>query len=641
MNDFLPMTPSEIRERGWEAPDVVFVSGDAYVDHPSFGAAILGRWLEFHGYKVALLSQPDWRSPDAWRAFGRPRLCYAVSAGAMDSMINHYTASRKRRNADAYSPGGSIGLRPDRAASVYVQRCREAFKGVPVIVGGVEASMRRVAHYDYWSDTVMPSMLVRSKAHLLAYGTGERSLLEIVQRLASGEAIEDLRDIRGVAYLLGKKEGVPQHEWESAATDRHDVALPSFEEVKHDKQAFARATRLFHRETNPRNARRLLQLQGDRMLVVNPPALPMSEAEMDAAHDLPYQRTAHPSYGKAVEIPAWQTIRNSVQVMRGCFGGCSFCSITLHQGREIQSRSRESILREVEEIASRPDFKGEISDIGGPTANMWRMGCGDKSVEARCRRSSCIFPKRCTLLNTDHGPLVQLMKEARQVPGVRQVRVSSGIRMDLAEGEDEYLRALAAHHVGGQLKVAPEHVSQRVLSQMKKTSAEHFERFEKNFHAASKAAGKEQYLIPYFMASHPGSGQAEAIELAVYLKRKGYRPRQVQDFIPVPMDVATCMYYTGLDPETMKPVTTARRVSERAEQRALLQYFKPENHATVKSVLERAGRRDLIGDGPDCLIAARPARKPIAIAQRDASRRPRKAGYRRAARDGAERDRDN
>ena len=622
---FLPTSRSEMEARGWDSADVVFVSGDAYVDHPSFAAAILGRWLEAHGFRVAILAQPDWRSAEAWREFGAPRLFYAVSAGNMDSMINHYTANRKRRNADAYSPGGQIGLRPDRAAAVYAQRCREAFKGVPVVTGGVESSLRRVAHYDYWSDKVWPSNLVTSKADLLAYGMGERTILAVAQRLAAGETVRDLRDLPGVAYLLGAREEL--EDTPHSVEGREDVHLPDFDQVVSDPRAFAVATRLVHRETNPANAGRLIQAHGPRQLVINPPAEPLSESELDRLHELPYARQSHPRYTES--IPAWETIQDSVQIMRGCFGGCSFCSITLHQGRRIQSRSQDSVLREIKTLTERPGFKGHVSDAGGPTANMYRMRCSQPEVEARCRRLSCVHPKVCKLLDTDHSDLRRLMKESRSIPGVKKVHVASGIRMDLAADEPEYLSELAEHHVGGHLKVAPEHVSPHVLRMMKKPGVDGFDRFAQGFKEASKAAGKEQYLVPYFIASHPGSGLDEMIELALYLKSNGYRPRQVQDFIPAPMDIATCMYHTGLDPETLEPVHSARTQNDRNLQRALLQYWKPENHALVKRALEQAGRLDLIGETPDCLI---PSRAPRHTAAPGPGRKKPGGGYRGSAR---------
>ena len=628
---FLATTPQDVEARGWDRVDVLFVTGDAYVDHPSFAMAILGRWLESQGFRVAILAQPDWRSADAWRAFAPPRLFCAVSAGNMDSMINHFTASRKRRNADAYSPGGRIGLRPDRPTAVYAQRCREAWKGVPVVIGGVEASLRRIAHYDYWSDRVWPSILVTSKADLLGYGMGESTLLEIARRLDRGESLAELRQLPGVAYLLGRNEVLPSApEWDGEAGP---VELPDAETVETDRRAFAEMTRRFHHETNPRNARRLLQRHGDRCVVINPPAQGLDEATLDRLHELPYTRRPHPDYD--APPPAWETIRDSVQIMRGCFGGCTFCSITMHQGRAIQSRSSESVLREVAKIASAPDFKGSISDLGGPTANMYRMRCTKPEVERVCRRLSCVHPKVCRLLDTDHAPTLDLMRRARAVPGVKRVHVASGIRMDLAAGQDEYLEELAAHHVGGHLKVAPEHVSDRTLELMKKPGRRSFEIFAERFEAASRRAGKEQYLVPYFIASHPGSGVEEMIELAIFLKQRGYRPRQVQDFIPAPMDIATCMYWTGLDPLTMKPVETIKRLQDRKVQRALLQFFAPENWGTVRAALVKAGREDLIGDGPDCLIPARPPRGRSQGPEPGtrSERRGPKRGYRRPSRD--------
>ncbi len=633
------MSRADIEARGWDRADIIFVSGDAYVDHPSFAMAILGRWLEEHGFRVALLCQPDWQSADAWRELGAPRLFCAVSAGNMDSMINHYTANKKRRNADAYSPGGEIGLRPDRPTAVYAQRCREAFKGVPVISGGVEASLRRIAHYDYWSDRVWPSNLVTSKADLLGYGMGESILLEIAQRLDRGEDLASLRSMRGVAYLLGKNETLPEMGFEGALGDE-TIELPSLAEVKDDPRAFANMTRQLHHETNPSNARRLTQLHGDRLLVVNPPALPLDEKMMDRIHELPYTRDPHPDY--EAPPPAWETIKDSVQIMRGCFGGCTFCSITMHQGREIQSRSPDSILNEVKALAKRPDFKGSISDLGGPTANMYRMRCSKPEVERVCRRLSCVHPKVCKLLGTDHAPTLDLMRRAREVPGVKRVHIASGIRMDLAANEPEYLEELAAHHVGGHLKVAPEHVSERVLQMMKKPGRKGFEIFAERFERASKRAGKEQYLVPYFIASHPGSGVEDMIELAIFLKERGYRPRQVQDFIPAPMDLATCMYWTGFDPLTMKKVDTAKRLKDRNVQRALLQFFAPDNWATVRAALRQAGREDLIGEGPDCLISARPPRRgsrdgsgkgPSGERRGPGDRGPTGGGYRRTSRE--------
>lgn len=595
-------------ERGWDAADVVFVSGDAYLDHPSFAAALLGRVLEAAGFRVAILSQPDWKSADPWRELGAPRLFYAVSAGNMDSMINHYTANKKRRNEDAYSPGGRIGLRPDRATGVYAQRCREAFKGVPVVIGGVEASLRRIAHFDYWSETVRPSMLVTSKADLCGFGMGERVILEIAKRLDAGDTVQDLRDLRGVAYLLGKNESLPDPEQET-------IELPSLELAKEDLGAFADMTRLLHHETNPYNARRLVQAHGDRTLVVNPPELPLDESEMDGIYDLPYTRLPHPTY--ADPIPAWTMIKDSISIMRGCFGGCTFCSITMHQGRVIQNRSEKSILKEAREIAAAPDFKGHVSDLGGPTANMYRMRCKDPEVEKICRRLSCIHPKICKLLGTDHGPTIDLMRKTRDLPGIKKVHIQSGVRTDLAVQDPVYLEELAQHHVGGHLKVAPEHTSPEVLKLMKKPDIESYDDFADQFQAASQRVGKEQYLVPYFIASHPGSTVEDMIDLALFLKARGYKPRQVQDFIPAPMDIATCMYHTGLDPITMKPVFTVKKLRDRMTQRALMQFFAPENYFTVHEALVAAGREDLIGSGKECLIPSKP---PPSAARRSKGR---------------------
>jgi uncharacterized radical SAM protein YgiQ len=601
-----PMSRAEITARGWDAVDVVFVTGDAYVDHPSFAMAILARALEAAGFRVAMLSQPDWHSCAPWRQFGRPRLFFAVSAGNMDSLINHYTANKKVRNDDAYSPGGRIGRRPDRATLPYCHRAREAFPGVPVIAGGVEASLRRLAHYDYWSESVRRSILFDAKADLLVYGMGEEAIVEVAQRLAAGQTVRDLRDMRGVAYVLGASETPACEAWQ----ERDATLLPSYEEVKGDKLVFAEATRLIHVNTNPYNAKTLVQYHERQAVVVNPPALPLTQAEMDRIYDLPYTRRPHPSYTEP--IPAYEMIKDSVTLMRGCFGGCTFCSITAHQGRIIQSRSHDSVLREVRKMAADPEFKGIISDLGGPTANMYEMRCTRPEVEAKCKRLSCVHPTLCKLLGTDHGPLVQLMRRARTEPGIRKVLVASGIRMDLAQLSPEYMTELAAHHVGGHLKVAPEHTDTQVLDLMKKPDNDNFKTFARDFRRASQEAGKpKQYLVPYYIASHPGSDVHAMIDLAVFLKRNGYRPDQVQDFIPAPFDIATCMYYTGLDPFTKKPVYVANHLRDRKLQRALLQFFKPENYFEVRKALEQAGRQDLIGGGCDALIPAQPPKEAL------------------------------
>jgi uncharacterized radical SAM protein YgiQ len=640
-----PMTRQEMAARGWDYVDIVFVTGDAYVDHPSFAMAILARVLEKAEFRVAMLSQPDWRSCEPWRQFGRPRLFFAVSAGNMDSLINHYTANKKVRNDDAYSPGGRIGLRPDRATLAYCQRARQAFPGVPIIAGGVEASLRRLAHYDYWSDTVRRSILLDAKADLLVYGMGEKAIVEIARRLAAGQTVKDLRDMPGIAFALGASESgdlavrsanegrrppllarrAPQRcmvdgtafvDLAGVPTEKRGglpmsfCLLPSFEQVKADKLAFVEATRLSHLNTNPLNAKHLVQYHERQAVVVNPPALPLTQADMDEIYDLPYTRRPHPSYQEP--IPAYEMIKDSVTIMRGCFGGCTFCSITAHQGRIIQSRSQESVLKEVRKMAADPEFKGVISDIGGPTANMYQMRCSRPEVEAKCKRLSCIHPTICKLLGTDHGPLVQLMRRARTEPGMRKVLVASGVRMDLAQNSPEYMEELTAHHVGGHLKVAPEHTDPHVLDLMKKPVNNNFEGFADAFKKASVKAGKaKQYLVPYYIASHPGSDLHAMIDLAVFLKRNGYRPDQVQDFIPAPFDVATCMFYTGIDPFSGQEVFVARHLRDRKLQRALLQFFKPENYFEVRKALEQAGRTDLIGGGCDALIPSQPPKEAL------------------------------
>jgi uncharacterized radical SAM protein YgiQ len=625
-----PMSRREMDALGWDAVDVVFVTGDAYVDHPSFAMAILHRVLEAGGFRVAMLSQPDWHSCEPWRQFGRPRLFFAISAGNMDSMINHYTANKKVRNDDAYSPGGKIGLRPDRATLAYCQRAREAFAGVPIIAGGVEASLRRLAHYDYWSDTVKRSILLDAKADLLVYGMGEHAIVEIARRLAAGRGVKDLRDMRGVAYVLGAKESEtacrlaladnePGLASETPSAKRQAaIVLPSYEEVKSDKRQFVEATRVIHINTSPFNARTLVQYHDRQAVVVTPPPLPISEGEMDAIYDLPYTRRPHPSYTEP--IPAYEMIKDSVTIMRGCFGGCTFCSITTHQGRTIQSRSQESVLKEVRNLAADPDFHGVISDIGGPTANMYQMRCTRPEVEAKCKRLSCVHPSICKLLGTDHGPLIELMRRARSEPGIRSVLVASGIRMDIAQLSPDYLKELATHHVGGHLKVAPEHTDPHVLDLMKKPRNPNFEGFAREFNKASRQAGKpKQFIVPYYIASHPGSDVHAMIDLAVFLKRNGYRPDQVQDFIPAPFDIATCMYYTGIDPFTKQEVYIARNLRDRKVQRALLQFFKPENYFEVREALIHAGRQDLIGGGCEALIPAQPPREAIEARRRRAN----------------------
>ena len=612
----LPASRKEMAARGWDFVDVVLVTGDAYVDHPAFAAGILGRVLEAAGFRVAILAQPDWKSAEPWRTFGRPRLFFGISAGNMDSMINHYTANKKVRNDDAYSPGGRIGLRPDRATLPYCHRAREAFPGVPVIAGGVEASLRRLAHFDYWSETVKRSILLDSKADLVVFGMGEQPIVEIARRLAAGETVRDLRDMRAVAYALGAREEPPSEA----------LVLPSFEDVKADKLAFAKATRHIHQETNPLNAKRLVQYHGREKVVCNPPGLPISQDDMDRIYGLPFTRRPHPMY-RGETIPAFETVKDSVTIMRGCFGGCTFCSITAHQGRIIQSRSQESILGELEGMGKDPEFKGIVSDIGGPTANMYQMRCTKPEVESKCKRLSCVHPKVCKLLGTDHGPLIDLMKKSREVEGVRKVLVASGVRMDLAQMSPEYLEQLAAHHVGGHLKVAPEHTDPDVLARMKKPEINDYQSFDRAFQDASQRAGKKQYTVPYFIASHPGCDLDAMIDLALFLKRNGYRPDQVQDFIPAPFDIATCMYYTGIDPFTGEAVYVSRGLRDRKMQRALMQFFKPENYFLVREALLKAGRGDLIGNGCDCLIPSNPPKAALDAKRRQANESPGEGKY--------------
>jgi uncharacterized radical SAM protein YgiQ len=589
---FLPTSHLEMKARGWNEVDVIFVTGDAYIDHPSFAMAILGRMLDQAGYRVAILSQPNWKSVEDFKQFGAPRLFWAISAGNMDSMINHYTANRKPRSKDAYSEGGEKGKRPDRATLVYAQRAREAFKA-PVILGGVEASLRRLAHYDYWSDTVKKSILLDAKADLLAFGMGEEILLTLARHFASGKTVKEARHYRGISYVLGAKE-------EFDASDCE--ILPSYEEVVKDKWQFAEATRLIYKHSNPLNGKTLVQVHGDRKVIQNPGGLPITTELMDHIYDLPYTRLPHPRYLQP--IPAFEMIKDSITMMRGCFGGCTFCSITAHQGRIIQWRSKDSIINEVKTISKQEHFKGNISDLGGPTANMYHMRCESSEIESKCRKLSCVHPTICKHLVTNHDALIDIMQTARNVDGIKNIHVNSGVRMDLANRSPEYIKELAAHHVSGQLSVAPEHANAKTLMLMKKPPIDGFVEFGKTFKKESQKANKEQYLIPYFIGSHPGSDLDAMIELALFLKENGYRPRQVQDFIPAPMDIAATMYYTEMDPFTKKPVFVAKRAKERKYQKLLMQYFKPENYNELKSLLIQMGRNDLIGDHKGALISS-------------------------------------
>ena len=686
---FLPMSRAEMAALGWDACDIILVTGDAYIDHPSFGMALVGRLLEAQGYRVGIISQPDWHSADAFRALGQPTLYFGVTAGNMDSMVNRYTSDRKIRSDDAYTANAEPNKRPDRAVTVYAQRCREAYPGTPVIIGSIEASLRRIAHYDYWSDTVRRSVLPDSKADLLIFGNAERALLEISHRLAKGEKIGDVRDVRGTGFMVArdwlppspqpspvKGEGAnaepkPINRWiEVLSTEldtpgaidahvdpyamtpsgptamtpsgptaqtpegadtiktapvrivskaerlaaRQDVRartvirLPDYDQVKNNPTLYAHASRVFHLESNPGNARALRQAHGERDVWLNPPPIPLSTPEMDAVYDLPYARAPHPSYGDA-KIPAWEMIRFSVNIMRGCFGGCTFCSITEHEGRIIQSRSEDSVIREIEAIRDKtPGFTGVISDLGGPTANMYRMACKSKQIESACRRLSCVFPDICDNLNTDHTPLIHMYRRARALPGVKKILISSGLRYDLAVRSPEYVKELVQHHVGGYLKIAPEHTEAGPLSKMMKPGMGAYDRFKEMFEAASRAAGKKQYLIPYFIAAHPGTTDEDMLNLAIWLKKNDFRLDQVQTFLPTPMALATAMYHTEKNPlkkvlggkgETVPVVREGRR---RRLHKAFLRYHDPDNWPLLREALKEMGREDLIGNSKKHLI---------------------------------------
>jgi uncharacterized radical SAM protein YgiQ len=610
---FLPTCKADLEARRWDQVDIVIISGDAYVDHPAFGPVLIARFLEGRGFRVGLIPQPDWHSAEPFKALGKPRLFFGVAAGNLDSMLNRLTSQKKNRSEDQYSPGGRTGCRPDRATIVYANRCREAYPEVPIVLGGIEASLRRIAHYDYWSDTVRRSILLDAKADLLVFGMGERPVWEIARRLRDGETIKQLRDIRGTAFLISDDE-MKAHEADPAqrAADRKTVVLPSYEQVTVDKEAFARMSRDFQMETNPGNARPIAQRHGTRGVFFHPPARPLEDGEgktpgdqatvaMDELYDLPFNRAVHPMYGSE-GVPAFETVKHSVVLMRGCFGGCTFCSITEHEGRVIQSRSEASVLREIRAVRRQGDFRGTITDLGGPTANMYKLKCKSEAIESKCRKLSCVHPGVCENLQTDHGPLISVMKRVREEEGVKHVFIASGVRYDLAERSPEYVNELAAHHTGGQLSVAPEHVSPRVLEKMKKPGIESYERFQQMFACASKDAGKEQYDIPYFISGHPGSTLGDMVELALWLKKNGRRPRQVQDFIPTPMSIAACMYFSGIDPLKMEPVYTARGLKEKRLQKALLLYWNPEHWEDAREALTQAGRSDLIGRGPAALV---------------------------------------
>jgi len=657
---FLPMSRAEMGALGWDECDVILVTGDAYIDHPSFGMALVGRLLEAQGFRVGIISQPDWQSPADFRRLGMPKLFFGITAGNMDSMVNRYTADRKIRSDDAYTPNAEPNRRPDRAVVVYAQRAREAFPAANIVIGSIEASLRRIAHYDYWSDKVRHSVLPDSKADLLIFGNAERALVELSHRLARGEAIEAIRDLRGTAFMAPRG-WKPAAEWaevdstvldtpgavqahpdpyameparqqnpgvgaDAAAivrvvsrTERlaqhrqaraHSVVrLPSYEQVRDDPVRYAHASRVFHLESNPGNARALVQGHGARDVWLNPPPLPLTTEEMDHVFGLPYARAPHPAYGDA-KIPAWEMIRFSINIMRGCFGGCTFCSITEHEGRIIQSRSENSILHEIEQIRDKTiGFTGVISDLGGPTANMYRMACKDPKIESSCRRLSCVYPGICENLNTDHAPLISLYRKARALPGIKKILIGSGLRYDLAVRSPEYVRELVSHHVGGYLKIAPEHTQEGPLSKMMKPGMGAYERFKQMFDKFSKEAGKEQYLIPYFIAAHPGTTDEDMLELALWLKRSGFRLDQVQTFLPTPLAIATAMWHTEKNP--LRKVTTesenvavVRSGRQRKLHKAFLRYHDPENWPLLRETLKAMGRSDLIGPGKRHLIPA-------------------------------------
>ena len=594
---FLPVSRKEMKERGWDQVDFVYISGDAYVDHPSFGHAIITRLLESRGYRVGIIAQPDWKTPDSVTVFGEPRLGFLVSAGNMDSMVNHYSVSKKRRKTDAYTPGGVMGKRPDYACVVYGNLIRQTYKKTPVILGGIEASLRRMAHYDYWSDKLKRSLLLDSGADILSYGMGEHSIIEIAEALDAGIPVEEITYINGTVVKAKNLDSVYDAE-----------ILPSFEELKADRLTYARSFYTQYLNTDAFNGKRLVEPYSDYLYVVqNPPALPLTEIEMDDIYSLPYMRTYHPSYEALGGVPAISEIRFSLISNRGCFGGCSFCALTFHQGRIIQTRSHQSLLDEARQITKEKDFKGYIHDVGGPTANFRHPSCKKQLKYGVCKNRQCLFPAPCKNLNADHSDYVRLLKELRAIPKVKKVFIRSGIRFDylLKEEDRTFLRELCEYHVSGQLKVAPEHVAAPVLSLMGKPEHKVYEQFTEEFYKMNKKIGKEQYLVPYLMSSHPGSTLKEAVELAEYCRDLGYMPEQVQDFYPTPSTLSTCMYYTGVDPRTMKPVYVPKSPHEKAMQRALIQYRNPELYDLVSEALHKAGRTDLIGFGPKCLIRPR------------------------------------
>ncbi|CNE47238.1 putative Fe-S oxidoreductase family 2 [Yersinia nurmii] len=659
---FLPMSREEMDVLGWDSCDIIVVTGDAYVDHPSFGMAIVGRMLEAQGFRVGIIAQPDWTNKEDFMRLGEPNLFFGVTAGNMDSMINRYTADRKLRHDDAYTPNNESGKRPDRATLVYSQRCKEAYKHVPVILGGIEASLRRIAHYDYWSDTVRRSVIIDAKADMLVYGNGERPLVEVAHRLAAGEKIADIQDVRNTVVIRktplpgwsgvdssrldkpGRIEPIPNPYGDDLACapegkadaeeakpvtvraakpkpwEKTYVLLPSYEKVKADKVLYAHTSRILHHETNPGCARALMQKHGDRYIWINPPAIPLSTEEMDSVFALPYQRVPHPSYGDA-KIPAYDMIRFSINIMRGCYGGCSFCSITEHEGRIIQSRSEDSIIREIEEIRDKvPGFTGVISDLGGPTANMYMLRCQSPRAEQTCRRSSCVYPEICTHMDTNHQPTISLYRRARDLRGVKKILIASGVRYDLAVEDPRYIKELASHHVGGYLKIAPEHTEEGPLSKMLKPGMGSYQRFKELFDTYSKQAGKEQYLIPYFISAHPGTRDEDMVNLALWLKKNRFRLDQVQNFYPSPLANSTTMYYSGKNPLSKvdyksEDVVVPKGDRQRRLHKALLRYHDPANWPLIRTALEDMGMAHLIGGRRECLVPA-----PTIEEQREARR---------------------
>ena len=600
--EFLPVSRKDMKRRGWTQCDFVFITGDAYVDHSSFGPAIISRHLEAHGYKVGMIAQPDWKEDSSISRLGEPRLAFLVCGGNMDSMVNHYTVAKKRRHTDAYTPGGVMGKRPDYAAVVYSNLIRRTYKKTPIIIGGIEASLRRLAHYDYWSDKVKRSILLDSGADLVSYGMGERSMLEIADALDSGLDVKDITFVPGTVYRT--------REGELSAYD--PIWLPSYEEITADKRKYAESFMVQYQNTDAFTARPLVESYPNKVLVVqNPPAKPLSTQEMDDIYAYPYVGTYHPSYEAIGGVPAIQEIQFSLTSCRGCFGGCSFCALTFHQGRIVQTRSHESILKEAKELTVKTGFKGYIHDVGGPTGNFRHPSCQKQLEKGVCQKKQCLFPKPCPNLKVDHKDYVALLRKLKRLPGVKKVFVRSGIRFDyvMQDSDDTFLKEMCRDHISGQLRVAPEHVSDPVLRAMGKPSNEVYEKFIRRYERVNRLTGKKQYVVPYLMSSHPGSTMKEAVKLAEYIRDLGYMPEQVQDFYPTPSTISTCMYYTGLDPRTMKPIYVPKSAHEKAMQRALIQYRDPKNYELVKEALHRAGREDLIGFDKKCLIPPRKLKK--------------------------------